>query len=532
MSSTGNNPVLVGGAAFKSVSTPTSRVISAPVAPSVLSTINDDGSRRWIHPRPSPGRFLTRRAFVAYALIAVFALLPYVRIGGYPAILLDVITRRFHLFGFTFLPTDLVLLALLGITVFVTIFLITAVVGRVWCGWGCPQTVYMEFVYRPIERLFDGMPGKPAKNWLQRSGAGKGLKYVVYLLISMLLAHTFLAYFVGVDRLFQWVQHSPLNHPAPFLVMAVTTGLMMFDFCIFREQTCLVACPYGRFQSVMLDKTSLIVGYDRNRGEPRGKGKRDVALKVVEGGNSAPAPAAQRSLGDCIDCMMCVHTCPTGIDIRNGLQMECIHCTQCIDACDTIMDKVGTPRGLIRYTSQTALEGGHWKLFRPRLVIYPLVLTIAVSLFVYLLLHRGPAYIHMQRGQGAPFYSLPTGEVANPVRIKIINRRGTAMEYTITATDEGSRIIADQSPVRIEPFASALVPATIIAQPGVFQRGQHWASVTVSDSAGFHSTMPYRMMGPAGHSRPTPADDSHKDPGESDNTQGDHTQDADKGGDH
>lgn len=490
MVSTGNIQESVGTARFQSAPTPT---ISAPVAPSVLSTLNDDGSRRWLHPRPSRGDFFTRRAVVAYGLIALFTILPNIRINGFPAVFLDVVHRRFHLFGYTFLPTDFVLLALLGITVFVTIFLITAVVGRVWCGWGCPQTVYMEYVYRPLERFFDGSPGKPAKNWVQKSGAGKGIKYVAYFLISLFLANVFLSYFVGVGTLAQWVQRSPLNHPTGFLVVACTTALMMFDFCFFREQTCIVACPYGRFQSVMLDRNSLIVGYDRVRGEPRGKGKRDVSLKVVEGG---PKP-----MGDCIDCTMCVQTCPTGIDIRNGLQLECVHCTQCIDACDAIMDKVGKPRGLIRYTSQADLEGGHWKLLRPRLIIYPVVLTVVVSLFVYLLLHRGPAYVHVQRGQGAPFYTLPSGEVANPVRIKIINRRSEPMDYTVMTSDGVSRVIADQVPVRVEPFASVMVPATITTQPTSFHRGQYMTSIVVRDSAGFSKDVAYRMMGPAGHSR-------------------------------
>ncbi len=472
--------------------------ISAPVAPSVLSTLNDDGSRKWMHPRPSHGRFFTRRAAVAYSLIALFTTLPFIRMNGFPAVFLDVVHRRFHLFGFTFLPTDFVLLALLGITVIVSVFLVTAIVGRVWCGWACPQTVYMEYVYRPLERFFDALPGRASKNWFQRSGSGKGFKLVVYFLVSLFLANVFLSYFVGVETLAQWVQRSPLNHPSGFLIVAATTALMMFDFTFFREQTCIVACPYGRFQSVMLDRNSLIVGYDRARGEPRGKGKRDLSLKIVEG-----APEA-RPLGDCVDCTMCVQTCPTGIDIRNGLQLECVHCTQCIDACDAIMDKIGKPRGLIRYTSQADLEGGHWKLLRPRLVIYPVVLSVVVSLFVYLLLHRGPAYVHVQRGQGAPFYTLPTGEVANPVRIKIINRRAVPMDYTVATRDGSSRIIADQAPVRIEPFASIMVPATLTTRPEVFEHGQHMASVVISDSAGFSKEVAYRMMGPAGHAHTAP----------------------------
>jgi len=299
----------------------------------VLPTLNVDGSRRWLRPRPSPGRFLDRRRAVAWALIAVFALLPHARVGGAPAILLDVVHRRFSLLGATFYPTDTVLLMLLLLGTFLGIFLLTAVVGRAWCGWAGPQTVYMEFVYRPIERLVDRGVTAVARNAAWR----RAVKALAFLAVSMFVAHTFLAYFVGADALGRWVRASPFEHPVAFLVMAATTALMFLDFAWFREQVCLVACPYGRLQSVLLDRRSLIVAYDPRRGEPRGK--------------------LGRVAGDCIDCRACVLTCPTGIDIRDGLQMECIHCAQCIDACDAIMDRVGRPRGLVRYGSRDEMAG-------------------------------------------------------------------------------------------------------------------------------------------------------------------------------
>lgn len=327
--------------------------------PRVLATLNDDGSRRWLKPRVSPGRFLSRRRAVAYGLILLFTAIPYIQVGGRPLVLLDLPARRFTIFGVTFLPTDTVLLALFMVSVFVGVFLLTALLGRVWCGWACPQTVYMEFVYRPIERLLEGSPGRRRKGVLAESGVGKVLKFGAFLVVSLFLAHTFLAYFVGVERLAHWVTRSPLEHPSGFLIVAAVTGLMLFDFGYFREQMCLVACPYGRFQSALLDRSSLIVSYDRKRGEPRGR--KTVSLPLVDGAGSAR--------GDCVDCGLCVATCPTGIDIREGLQMECVHCAQCIDACDAVMTKLGMPRGLIRYSSQDAIEGKQARFLRPRVVI-------------------------------------------------------------------------------------------------------------------------------------------------------------------
>lgn len=454
----------------------------------VLSTLNDDGSRRWIRPRLSAGRFLTRRRVVAWVLILIFTVIPYLRMNGKPLVLLDLSTRRFTLLGHTFLPTDTLLLALLLVGVFVGIFLLTALFGRVWCGWACPQTVYMEFVFRPIERIFEGAPGR-AKGPLAGKAFSKPLKYATYLLVSMYLAHTFLAYFVGVDNLRVWVTQSPLQHPAPFLVMVVVTGLMMFDFAFFREQTCLVACPYGRFQSALLDRDSLIVSYDRKRGEPRGKARRDVSLKVVEG-------AAKQ--GDCVDCGLCVQTCPTGIDIRDGLQMECVGCTQCIDACDAVMEKLGRPRGLIRYTSQAAVSGEKRRLVRPRVIVYPAILLAVMTAFMVVMSTRGPADVTVLRGVGRPFVELPGGEIANPVKIKIMNRTETAAEYGIAVTGaEGLRLTAEDNPVRVAGGQAKVVVGLVAAPREALIGGEAVIHVEVSTRDGaFKKDVRFRMMGP------------------------------------
>ncbi|MEA5556247.1 cytochrome c oxidase accessory protein CcoG [Nodularia spumigena] len=466
-----------------------------------------EGKRRWICPKVSEGRLLNARRIVAYILLAIFTLVPYMKVGGKPMILLDLATRRFTFFGVTFLPTDTVLLALLLVTVFVSIFLITSLFGRVWCGWACPQTVYMEFVFRPIERLLTGKPGATKKNWLVSSGFGRLLKPVVFLLVAMYLAHTFLAYFVGVEQLAVWVRRSPFEHPGSFLVMLAVTGLMLFDFGYFREQTCIVACPYGRFQSVLLDRDSVIVAYDSKRGEPRGKRRasprksatRDVALPVlaISGVGTGEQAASTPEVGDCVDCKLCVTTCPTGIDIRNGLQMECINCAQCIDACDAVMTKLDRPTGLIRYSSQRALEEGTRRVVRPRTLIYSLLIVLLISLFGYALSTRSTATVIVVRGRGAPFSQMPDGEITNRMSIKITNRTAVTTNYALRIEGISGALIRHEESLEAGPESSINVPITIAAPFNAFERGRVEGALIVEDDTGrYRRRVRLLLMGP------------------------------------
>lgn len=454
----------------------------------VLSTLNDDGSRRWIRPRLSPGKFLNWRRAVAYILIATYSLLPFIPINGKPAMLLDIRTREFTFFGKTFLPTDTLLFGLFMIMVFFTIFLVTALFGRVWCGWMCPQTVYMEFLYRPIERLFIGGPGrKKPKN----IGLRRVLMYVAYFAISLHLAQTFLSYFVGASTVNDWIFGSPFNHPVAFLIVAVTTGLMMFDFAFFREQVCCVVCPYARMQGALTDQDSLIVTYDKGRGEPRGKKRR----KTQEDTDSSDVPLPV--LGDCIDCTMCVQTCPTGIDIRMGPQLECIGCAQCIDACNTIMDKIGRPRGLIRYSSENAVRGNVRHLIRPRIVVYPAILLLVFAGFLYVLSTKGTSEVWIGREAGLPFYTLPSGEITNQLRTRITNRSEEPTEYTLTITDPAGVHVGDGYGVLIvEPGKEGSQKFPIVADPQVFTSGQIEITITISDGQDFSKEMVFEMKGP------------------------------------
>jgi cytochrome c oxidase accessory protein FixG len=459
----------------------------------VLATINDDGSRRWLRPRLSPGRFLSARRAVAYLLIALFIGLPFMRIGSKPVLLLDLVARRFHVLGTTFYPTDTLLLALLAVMLFLSIIWFTVIAGRLWCGWACPQTVYLEFVFRPIERFFDGATGKGRFAWLQTTGLGTALKYACYLACAGALAHVFLAYFVPWSQLRHWVVGSPTEHPVGFGVVAFITLAMMLDFAYFREQICLVMCPYGRFQSVLLDRFSMIIRYDAKRGEPRGrKAAASISLPVL--GNSTAV-----STGDCIDCRMCVTTCPTGIDIRNGLQMECIGCAQCIDACDKVMDKIGRDRGLIRYSSQAVMDGEPFRWIRPRVLLYPAVLLLLAGIFMIVLFNTGTADVTILRGLGQPFTLMSDTEVRNTIRVKIVNRLDHPAEFTLSVQGvPGARLHAEHQIVRVDSGKMLTAPAEIYAPRDAFNAGRAQASISVTGPENYSATLPFTLLGPAG----------------------------------
>jgi len=447
----------------------------------VLPTLNEDGSRRWIRPKLSRGPWWQRRRAFAWLLVVAFSAIPYLTIGGKPVMLLDVVHRQFTLFGRTFLPTDSMLLMLLLVGIFVGIFLLTAIFGRVWCGWACPQTVYMEFVFRPIEKLIEGNRGRQLR--LDREGPDvrRLVKHVVFVAVALFLAHTFLSYFVGVRTLLSWMTGPPAQHWPAFLVVAAVTGLILLDFAMLREQVCLVACPYGRLQSVLLDRRSLIVAYDARRGEPRTPWK---------------ARGADDAAGDCIACDACVITCPTGIDIRDGLQMECIHCTQCIDACDRVMETIGKPRGLIRYGSRDEMDQKPRRILRPRVVVYPLILAAVWGGLGYALAHRTTADVTILRGIGAPYGVLSDGRISNQLRVKVVNRSAETRRYTISLAGPDLVLIAPDNPLEVAAGKSATTSIFVTALPAAFSRGVREVEVGIKDGVDYDVATRYRLLGP------------------------------------
>jgi cytochrome c oxidase accessory protein FixG len=452
--------------------------------------LNEDGTRRWIRPKPSHGRWWHRRRVVAYALMVLFFAAPHLRLFGKPIFLMDLPKREFILLGYTFLPTDTLLFMLVLASGVIGIFLLTAFFGRAWCGWACPQTVYLEFLFRPIGRWFDG--GYVGSRNLDKRHAWftprRLAKYVTFFLLALFVSHTLLAFFVGTDNLYHWVLQSPSHHPTAFFFIVVFTGLVWFNFTYFREQTCLIVCPYGRWQSALIDRQSLIVAYDARRGEPR----------------AHVTPTRDPNAGDCIDCNACVQTCPTGIDIRNGLQMECVHCTQCIDACDDVMTRVGKPTGLIRYSSQDALAGKARRLLRLRTVLYPAVLLLLLTGLVTALITKDPIDVTVLRGIGAPFTEETDGRIANQIRVKITNRRNTPQAITIAVTgleDAGLTpseitVVNPENPLTVAAGATHSTSLFVLLPRRAFSHGDRQITLLVTDPAGFRQTIAWRLLGP------------------------------------
>ncbi|MBL0937570.1 MAG: cytochrome c oxidase accessory protein CcoG [Gemmatimonadaceae bacterium] len=477
-----------------------------PRAGRVLPTLNEDGSRRWIRPKPSHGPWWKRRQVVAYVLMALFFAAPHMRVFGKPVFLMDLPRRQFTLMGYTFLPTDTLLFMFTMGAGVIGIFLITALWGRAWCGWACPQTVYLEFLFRPIGRWFDG--GYTSSRALDKKGAWftprRLGKYITFFLLALYVSHTMLAFFVGTDQLYGWMTRSPSEHPSAFLFVVLFTGIVWFNFTYFREQTCLIVCPYGRWQSALIDRQSVIVAYDVNRGEPR-----------------AHAGATRSTgAGDCIDCKACVQTCPTGIDIRNGLQMECVHCTQCIDACDDIMTRIGKPKGLIRYSSQDAIAGQPRKFLRLRTVLYPVVLAVLLGGLGFTMWSKPAADLTVLRGLDAPFTTEADGRIANQIRIKITNRRAEAMRYPVAfgglvgASVESAppidaaqvTVVAPENPLTVGAGATRTTSVFVLLPATAFVRGERFITITVSDDRGYLETVRYRLLGPSSSTpNPNPA---------------------------
>jgi cytochrome c oxidase accessory protein FixG len=347
--------------------------------------------------------------------------------------LFNVFERKFVLFGRLFLPADFHLFVLATITFFVFIILFTVAYGRLWCGWACPQTVFMEMVFRRIEYWIEGDANQQRKlnkrPWDRDKIIRKTSKQLIFFSISLLIAHAAMAYMVGLEQTIAIVSQPPTENLAGFVGLMAFTGVFYGVFAKFREQACIAVCPYGRLQSVLLTKDSVGVTYDFKRGEPRGK------LKKKRGAESSNKPLnladLEKPQGDCVDCKLCVHVCPTGIDIRNGSQMECVNCTACIDACDTVMEKIEKPKGLIRYASHNNIENKtEWKIRNPRIIAYTVVLFLLVALQAFLLIERGQYEVTLLRAPGSLYNELPNGNITNVYNARIINKSNDKATFT------------------------------------------------------------------------------------------------------
>lgn len=393
-----------------------------------VSHIDQEGKRVWFYPKRPSGRLYKWRTLLSIAFLAILFTVPFIKVNGNPLFLFNIIERKFILFGVRFWPQDFFLFVL-GMLIFVIfIALFTVVYGRVFCGWVCPQTIFMEMVFRKIEYWIEGdATYQKALNkmpWNTEKIRKKGLKLVVFYLLSFIIANMFLSYIIGADELYKIVTEPLSMHIGGFLAMIIFSGVFFFVFAWFREQACLVVCPYGRMQGVLLDKHSIVVAYDHTRGEPRARYRKE----------------AKSGVGDCIDCHECVRVCPTGVDIRNGTQLECTNCTACIDACDHIMQKADRPKGLIRYASEYNIQTGRKFGWTARMKLYTMILFALIGLESFLLVTRSDVDATIMRTRGVLFNGEPDGRISNLYNIKIINKTAEDLDVTLRVPIEGAEI--------------------------------------------------------------------------------------------
>ena len=381
-----------------------------------IGTITEDGKRQWIYPKKPSGRFYKYRTQISWVLLLCLFSFPFIKINGNQFLLFNVLERKFNIFGLPFWPQDfhLVVMAMIIGVVFVVLF--TVVFGRIFCGWVCPQTIFMEMVFRKIEYAIEGDRGAQIRldkqSWTAEKIRKRSLKYFLFFLISFVIANVFLAYFIGSDILLQYIFEEPTQHISTLIALLIFTTIFFMVFTWFREQVCIIACPYGRLQGVLLDNKTINIAYDYVRGE-----KEEGRAKFKKNEDRS-----ETGKGDCIDCDQCVQVCPTGIDIRNGTQLECVNCTACIDACDFMMEKVNLPKGLIRYDSEDNISKGEKVLFTTRNKAYSAVLILLMGIMTVMLFLRNDIEASLIKLPGQLYEKKANNIISNVFRYKLVNK--------------------------------------------------------------------------------------------------------------
>jgi cytochrome c oxidase accessory protein FixG len=404
-----------------------------------IATVDKSGKRKWIFAQKPKGRFTNYRNYVSWLFFAIFLTIPFIHINGRPLLMFNIPDAKFIIFGKVFWPQDFFIFGLTMISFIIFIVLFTAAFGRLFCGWVCPQTIFMEMVFRKIEYLIEGDASEQrllAKApWNTEKIVKKTTKHVVFFLLSFIIANFFLAYIIGIKDLWRIITEPVTEHFIGFVSLLIFSAVFYGVYAFFREQVCTVVCPYGRLQGVLLDRNSMIVAYDYKRGEPRGKLKDKEAL----------------NLGDCIDCMQCVKVCPTGIDIRNGTQLECINCTACIDACDAIMTKINRDTGLIRYASENGIANREPLRYTTRMKLYTALLLVLIVILSSLLITRKDVDATIMRTPGMLYQERGTDSISNLYNIKVANKTMEDIPLTVKLEDaEGKVEIIGGGPIIVK----------------------------------------------------------------------------------
>ena len=374
-----------------------------------VATISKEGNRNYVNPQKPHGKLYKLRSYFSYFYLILFFTLPFIKVEGEPVFLFNVLERKFIFFSKIFWPQDFFIFAIGFLTFIVFVILFTVGFGRIWCGWACPQTIFMEMVFRKIEFFIDGDANQQkqlkAMPWNTEKLLKRGAKIIIFFFLSFLIANFFLGYIIGIDEVGVLVKEGIFVHFGTFSALVIFTLVFFFVYYWFREQACIIVCPYGRLQGVLLDRNSILVAYDYVRGEPRGKLADTTTDK-----------------GDCVNCHACVRVCPTGIDIRNGTQLECVNCTACIDACDEIMDHIKKPKGLIRYASENGIALKQKMTYSWRLKMYTLVLSLLLGFLAILLITRADIAARILRTPGQTYQLLADNKISNLYNIKLVNK--------------------------------------------------------------------------------------------------------------